>query len=93
MQLAARVRLRALQAEGREAKETGSHRKGVVKITLGYFKFLEDVDIREWQKPGQSFEAMAPPCGKPGDRSRAAAEPTRPSRNRNFRLFPQPGMG
>jgi hypothetical protein len=34
----------------------------------GYFKILEDVDIREWQKPGEPFEAMAPVCGKSGAR-------------------------
>lgn len=34
----------------------------------GYFKILEDVDIREWQKPEETFEAMAPPCGKSSDR-------------------------
>jgi hypothetical protein len=30
----------------------------------GYFKLLEDVDLREWEKPGEKFEATTPACGK-----------------------------
>lgn len=30
----------------------------------GYFKILEDVDLREWAKPGERFETTIPPCGK-----------------------------